>query len=320
MFAVRFAHPNAFGTSQIQKTLAEILGSRRTVEIMIRLITRVLIVLFIVANVISAKGVDTIIGRYRFGKNVLFYVGSGYHYEVQPEVIASTGTFFLLDAVDSLLSDANTIRQRARASVRVEDVDMALRPQQIEIRDIDKGCKGNTGPEVLCRLWGPSDDPELVILGFDQDGKFRKLFVHMGLHVDTKVIAPNKLEIILASRANVSWCMYYRQSYIFNTVTKDTYKVPSIFVEPSYDFHGDYFRSFEIRCHKPVDVYFDPQSAIQKQSIALIGMLGKGWKVTFEKFYWAEEPGAVLVRSDSLSGWVNQSDIIWENFRLPMAD
>ena len=30
--------------------------------------------------------------------------------------------------------------------------------------------------------------------------------------------------------------------------------------------------------------------------------------------------GAVSVRSDSLSGWLNQEDVNWDNFRLPAAD
>ncbi len=290
-----------------------------------KFITSVFLILFVITQNTYAQKVDTIIARYSLGQSVLFYVASGEYYEGQHDIIDGNGTFLLLNAEDSLLLDIKEIFRRAKASIIVTDMEYALRPQNIEIRDIDKGCRNNMGPEVLCRLSGPSDDPELIILGFDRDGNFRRLFDHWGVLVDTKVIASDKVEITLITRANTFWYMLYRQSFIFNTRTKEIYKVPQVFVEPSYDYPGfpmveDCIRNFDIFCTRWCPVYLDPKSAIQKESSACIGGLRRGWKVTFDKFYWAEGPGAVLVKSDSLSGWVNQNDITTERFKLPLAD
>lgn len=275
-----------------------------------KFIVSVLLILFVATQNIYARQVDTIIAKYSLGQSVLFYVASGEYYKGRQDIIGGNGTFLLLNAEDSLLLDIKEIFRRAKASIVVTDVENALKPRNIEIRDIDKGCRNNMGPEVLCRLSGPSDDPELIILGFDRDGNFRRIFQHRGVLVDTKVIASDKVEITMIIRAHILWCMFYRQSFILNTRTKEIYKIPQVFVKPSYDYPGfpeveNYIRNFDIFCACWCPVYLDPKSAIRKESNAQVGAIRSGWKVTFEKFYWGECPGAVLVKSDSLSGWIN---------------
>ena len=290
-----------------------------------KFIASILVIFFVGVGGTYAQKVDSIITRYSLGQSVLFYVASGEYYEGRHDIIRGIGTFFLLDAEDSSLLDTKRISQKAKASIVVTDMNFVLRSRDIEIRDIDKGCEGNISPEVLCRLSGPSDDPELIILGFDRDGNFRRLFDHRGVLVDAKVIASDKVEITMIIRANIFWYMLYRQSFVLNTRTKEIYKVPQVFVEPSYDYPGfsdveNYIRNSDIFCTFWCPLYLDPKSAIRKEPNAQVGAIRKGWKVTFEKFYWAEEPGAVLVKSDSLSGWVNQNDITTERFKLPLAD
>ncbi|MCK5119743.1 MAG: hypothetical protein KAQ78_09170 [Candidatus Latescibacteria bacterium] len=286
---------------------------------MVKRAVLIMIALLEISSVTWAE--EVIVGRYPMGKYQLFYVAFGESYNERfPDLIRGTGRFFLLDAADSLLSEVETISQRAKVSIEIKDYGFALRSRQIEIRDIDQNCRGNTGPEVLIRLHGPSEDPGLIILGFDQEGVFRKLFDQDGERLEINAVAPNRLEIILNIRAGLAGTMFHRQSFLWDTETKQTYKVPHVFVNKS-----EYFLSYDIGkwpiwCIKSVPVYFDARSAVRREPMALIGKLGEGWQVSLDKFYRVEGEGAVSVRSDSLSGWLSQEDVNWDNFKLPAAD
>jgi len=261
----------------------------------------------------------TVVAHYPLGRYHLFYVSLD-EKERKRFDIGAQGAFFLLDAADSSLSDLDVIYKKAKAAIEVDDYDRALGPEQVKIEDIDEGCEGNTGPEVLVRLYGPSEDPGLIILGFDRYGIFRKLFHESGQLLGIHKIAQNRLEIVLNVREDLAGTMYHRQSFLFDTENKLTYKVPHVFVERSHRFLGYDMGSWRAVCIKRVPVYFDPRSAVFREPIALIGWIREGWKVSFERFYRVEGKGAAFVQSDSLSGWVNQWDVNWENFELPAAD
>ncbi len=251
-------------------------------------------------------------------------LGDKYIYYVSKKLYSNsshlTGYFHAVALSDSTFQTVADIESASITAIEIDDAGGYLHPSQIELKDIDAGCEGNGAPEILVRLYGPSDDPELIILGLNLDGEFVKLFHEPGQFLSMNKVGEARLEIVMNMRLELAGTSYFPQSFLYDTIRRDVYRVPDVIVRKSEFFNGYNVGQWPIRSKKPVTLYFDPRSAVRREKRAEIDELVPGQAVKIDEFYRVEGGCAAKVVSQRQTGWIHQDDLNRENFRLPAAD
>ncbi len=175
----------------------------------------------------------------------------------------------------------------------------------IKIINFDKGYDNDLGDEVELSYEGPSDDPERVIIGMLPNGSFGEyISISSDLYSCTQV---NKsfMSVSFSVRMDLAGTSFHSTRVLFNTKTKKVYNVPDVFIDgPGY----------KLKALKDLPVYYDPRSAVNRDSMVIVDTLKNGEHFRVEKFYIAEKPGAVQIEIKGyFKCWLNHDDFNHEN-------
>lgn len=269
----------------------------------------------LLVNVEEALGDDIaeIIYSSKLDSSTIFYIGNNFDY-LHSSGRWRSGELVYLDKEYSWTSDCKSIPPEylfevADTSIRIRDHTYALRKKQISIIDIDEGYANNLGKEVLVSLAGPSDDPERVFFGLNNDREFVELFRIPADRYKQLKINDRKILFEARVRMNLHGTSWHNQEYLFDTVTKEFYTVPIVFISLGYPH--------QVSCKKAMQVYYDAGSAALRNQSGVIGEIKEGTSFEIVKFYRVEKEGSAQIRFDmdgqEIDAWIPQKELNFWN-------
>lgn len=252
-----------------------------------------------------------IIHKFLFNGFPLYYIGwNPQIINNRPDEFFSAG-FALLDTSMLWTLECNTIPPeylifKSKKFIDMIDDSHYLRRDNIEIKNIDKGCKKGDFDEIIIHLEGPSDDYNDVILGFDSQGEFSTLFDEFVTINKISKINDSIVEFNTKKRCDFIGTMFCDKKYTYNTITKETADLP-------YDFD-----KVEIitENNESVSLFSSPNTAINKLNDSIIGNLNPNTEVRITRFLDNEK--CYMIKSDSLIGWVGDDQLL--KFEVSFAD
>ena len=200
------------------------------------------------------------------------------------------------------------IIKTADTSIRIRDA-QELQNEQIKIINFSKACDVITEDEIQVDIYGPSNDPELYVLGF-RNNKFQIIFHQGGSLKEYKCINSKNLEISMTIRHDIAGTMYRQQSYYLDLMSGKV-------TEPFYEV-ADITLNTEVL--QNIKLYKSKEGANIQDKSEILGELIKGTKIIFKKYYQGNQPGAIYIESDILNGWINYGLVDSDHFLLQFAD
>lgn len=209
---------------------------------------------------------------------------------------------------------ASSVRRNA------SDYKRHLVEERISFVDIDKDFVNNLGIEIQYTVDGVSDDPEIVILGLDEERKLRDYFTVPSTRYETKKLNEHLMLVSATTRFDLHATSFHRRELLFNTKSKKGEWLSKSFIKCGHAFPAK----------KKIPVYYNLNSAILNPEHAIIDSIYVGDEVTFVQFYTRE--GSNIRRGDmpiaveiatrnQVTGWIPYSFINREYFdRFSFAD
>ncbi|MBD3374776.1 YARHG domain-containing protein [candidate division KSB1 bacterium] len=272
-----------------------------------------------------------IIFSHKYNDRALYYIAFN---KLPQDNSYHDGDFLLLDKDNVWTLECPTIPpeflfDHEKSRINLTDSFYPLKEKQISIQDFDKDYEYNVGDEIRVRLYGPSDDSEIVYLGMDKD---ENLSVYFSIPSSDMICSKiNSIKMLIKSRIreDLEGTWFHDQEYLFDTNSKRLYRVPNIFLASP--------QKSAYKCITEIPVYYDARSAAQRESAALVDTLVVGMLVDILQFYRPEAMESVLdsssislnhdimtglnigaaqvtytIKGHEYSGWIHQSDIKWK--------
>jgi len=225
----------------------------------------------------------------------------------------NTGYFYSLYDEYKWVLECQTIPpeyiiEQANKSIEIYDWS-ALLKEQIEVVELNKPCNHFIKRMIFVYLEGPSDDPELYILGF-KEGEFKILVHQYGALNQLLCLSDELLELDMTIRHDIVGSMFRQQSYVYNMKSgqiKENFKSIITFEVKSEVF-------------KAVSFYKTKEGALHLNESDIIGELKKGETLVFKKYDQQIDDGPVYFESPFKKGWVNMKYINYDYFDIPIYD
>jgi len=248
----------------------------------------------------------------------VYYLGQdwdklNFHWQTKKNYKFWTGFFHCLSRENLWTLDCESIPPEAIKKLSEVSFEIAdeeeLHLEQIKVIDFNKDCQNKIEKEIQVNIYGPSDDPEIYVLGLRND-KFQILFHEYGSLNGYRCKSDSELEIDMTIRHDIAGTMFRQQSYFLNLVTGKVTEPYSEILE---------FNVWSSTLQN-IKYYKTKEGATKKDPNDQIGELQKGVSLTFKKYYQGMEPGAIYFESDTKKGWINYDLIDYNNFTLSAAD
>jgi hypothetical protein len=248
----------------------------------------------------------------------IYYLGQdwdnlNFHWQTKKNYKFWTGFFHCLSkenlwALHCESIPPEAIKKLSEVSFEIAD-EGELHPEQIKVIDFNKNCQDKIEKEIQVNIYGPSNDPELYVLGL-RNNKFQILFHENGDLNRYKCHSKTEIEIDMTIRHDIAGTMFRQQSYFLDL---ETGKVTEPCVE---------ILEFNVCTStlKRIKFYKTKEGASKKDANDQLGKLKKGISLTFSKYYQGMTPGAIYFESDTEKGWINYDLINYDHFALSVAD
>jgi len=198
--------------------------------------------------------------------------------------------------------------REARSIVNFYDSGSLPHARRFRIENIDADSKFDSGDELRAIKIGPSDDPEIIYYGIDDNKNLVELIHIRSDAIDISKLTDEKLLITATIRMNLAGTSFFPQEYIYDSTTRTCKKLPQLFLTPDWPI--------ELECKQPIAVYYDPRSAALGESIAIIDTLNPSVKFKIVKYYRADRDGSASInygdKNFMKKGWISQRDINWQ--------
>lgn len=245
--------------------------------------------------------------KYDFNGYPLYYIGMEKN-DKKTSIKWESGEFILLEKKNNWLLSLNEIppeyliKNASTEPIIINDFMTCLKMEQIKIEDFDFGYKGNVGDEIIVKLFGPSDDFELIYLGLNNDNKLSKLIYIPSNNITKSKINESKILVKVNVREDLHGTSSFNQEYIYDTIEKELYQVPNLFMNLGWDC--------QYKSIKEIPVFYDARSAALKSKLGQIDLIPTDTKVNFLKFYRVESEGSVQIKykknNKEIEGWIAQ--------------
>lgn len=230
-------------------------------------------------------------------KNMVEYYDTGFFYTLNSNLLwvgscTSIPSEFIID--------------HAKSTLELFDV-RALWIDQIE--QVELSCFPANNHVLLVRLYGPSDDPEIYILGH-KNGEIQELIHLYGSLNALDCISANQLRLDMTIRHDILGTMFRSQSYTYHSnmgEVKEDY-------QPILNFN------IPIQVLADLPYYKTKEEAYNNDQSMEMGVLSSKQIITFKSYDQDLENGPVYFEMGNKKGWISRLHISTDFLEIPIYD
>jgi hypothetical protein len=259
----------------------------------------------------DSQPIVKIITKLRFDNKPLFYVASKLMLNYYGKFKYRAAHFYLLDSTYlwtlncPSIAPEFIIKKAIKSLWCIDDGKTIISPEDIKIINFDSLCINGHKPEILIRLYGPSNDDGHYLIGYDSKGNFGTLieghFIDKYHRISDSIVRFTSVE--RCDRIGTEFC---KIDYNYNTITKKVEKI----TKPKYK------HTIKTSTLDTVFLFKSYFSAINqdKDSISLI--ISPNKEVSISSYL--DKPKGFLVVFLKENGWISYEQL--HKFRVSFAD